>query len=136
MLAYSLRKADFISVRSKVSMTIKKPLFFKPSNAEKAFVYQQTQDLVSAVNALCPVAVLLEKYSDKAEKESGYAVTFVLGDSQMNVLARSEGKDLLEVCISAKNQMKKKLYTMAQSMAESPERTKFIDELKRSPYLH
>jgi len=117
-------------------MTLKKSLFFKPSNAEKAFVYQQTQDLVSAVNALCPVAVLLEKYSDKSKQKSGYAVTFVLGDSQMNVLARSEGKDLLEVCMSAKNQMKKKLYTMAQSMAESPERTKFIDELKRSPYLH
>lgn len=117
-------------------MTAKKPFLFKPSNAEKAFVYQQTQDLVSGVNALCPVAVLLEKYSDKSEEESGYAVTFVLGDSQMNVLARSEGKDLLEVCISAKNQMKKKLHAMAQSMEESPARTKFIDELKRSPYLH
>jgi len=117
-------------------MTTKKPLFFKPSNAEKAFVYQQTQDLVSAVNALCPVAVLLEKYSDNSEEENGYAVTFVLGDNQANILARSEGKDLLEVCMSAKNQMKQKLYSMAQSMSESPERTKFIDELKRSPYLH
>ncbi len=117
-------------------MTTKKPLLFKPSSAEKAFVYQQTQDLVSVVNTLCPVAVLLEKYSDKSKKESSYAVTFVLGDENMNVLARSEGTDLLDVCISAKNQMKKKLYTMAQSMEESPVRTKLIDELKRSPYLH
>ena len=117
-------------------MTAKKSLSFKPSNAEKAFVYQQTQDLVSAVNALCPVAVLLEKYLDQSEEKNNYAVTFVLGDSQANVLARSEGKDLLEVCVSAKNQMKKKLHVMAQAMEESPERTKFIDELKRSPYLH
>ena len=116
-------------------MTTKKPLIFTPSNAEKAFVYQQTQDLVSTANTVCPVAVLLEKYSDPA-KENGYVVTFVLGDADRNVLARSEGKDLLEVCISAKNQMKKKLYAMAQSMKESPARTKFIDELKRSPYLH
>ena len=117
-------------------MTAKKPLIFKPSSAEKAFVYQQTQDLVSAVNALCPVAVLLEKYSDKSDKKNSYVVTFVLGDSHANILARSEGQDLLEVCVSAKNQMKKKLHVMAQSADESPERTKFIDELKKSPYLH
>lgn len=116
-------------------MTVKK-ILFKPSNAEKAFVYQQTQDLVSAIDPLCPVAVLLEKYSNSSEKKNCYAVTFVLGDSQSNVLARSEGKDLMEVCVSAKNQMKKKLHVMAQSMEESPERTKFIDELKKSPYLH
>ena len=111
----------------------KKPVKFEPSSAEKAFVYQQTQDIISAVNEFCPVSVVLEKQS---KKPANYAVTFVLGLSPMNVLARSEGSNLTEVCISAKNQMKKKLFFIAQSMEESQERTKFIEELKKSPYIH
>ena len=110
----------------------KKHPFFQPSNAEKAFVYQQTQDLVSHLNHFGPVSVLLEK----DERSSTYIITFALQTNALKVLARSEGENLLDVCISAKNEMKKKLALMTFSMEDSLERTAFIDKLKKNPYLH
>ena len=116
-----------------VYLMIKKPRQnFQPSNAEKAFVYQQTQDILSDLNNFGPVSVLLEKN----ENASTYTITFVLEAVSMKVLARSEGKNLTEVCMTAKNEMKKKLAVLAQSMENSPERDQFIEELKKSPYLH
>ncbi len=112
----------------------KKYKLFQPSNAEKAFIYQQTQDLISITNEQCPVSVFLEKNETAPQKE--YIVTFVLGVAPSNVLARSKGADFMEACVSAKNEMKKKLSLIAQSMEESPERIKFIDEIKKSHYLH
>ena len=110
----------------------KKHSIFQPSNEEKAFVYQQTQDLVSHLNHVGPVSVLLEKN----ENSSTYIITFALQANALKLLARSEGENLLDVCISAKNEMKKKLALMSQSMEDSPERTAFIDEIKNNPYIH
>ena len=110
----------------------KKHSIFQPSNAEKAFVYQQTQDLISHLNHPGPVSVLLEKDKDS----STYIITFALQANAVKVSARSKGENLLDVCISAKNEMKKKLALMARSMEDSPERTAFIDTLKKNPYLH
>ena len=110
----------------------KKHPIFQPSNAEKAFVYQQTQDLISHLNHFGPISVLLEK----DEGSSTYTITFSLEANTLKLLARSEGENLLDVCISAKNEMKKKLALMAHSMEDSPERTAFIDEIKKNPYLH
>ncbi len=110
----------------------KKLTNFQPSNAEKAFVYQQTQDLISDLSDFGPISVLLEKN----EYSSHYTITFTLNTSFMKILARSEGDNLLETCMSAKNEMKKKLARLAQSMEDSPEREQLIEELKKSPYLH
>ena len=113
----------------------KKTQLFKPSSAEKAFVYQQTQDLAASLSGAAPVSVLLEKYSSERVQDN-YAVTFILGVSPMSVQARSEGSDLMEVCVSAKNEMKKKMSLINQSMKDSPQRIKLIEELKKSPYTH
>ena len=110
--------------------------FFDPTGAEKAFVYQQTQDLVSFLNSLGPVSVLFEKYSrGKGKKDTGYAITFILGGADLNLKARSQGQDLMEVCISAKNEMKKKMSLITQSIEDSPQRDKLIEELKKFPYI-
>ena len=107
---------------------------FKPSSAEKAFIYQQTQDLISNLHSECPISVFLEKNENSSQEE--YIVTFMLGVAPSNILARSKGKDFMETCVSAKNEMKKKLSMIAQSMEDSPDRINFIDEIKKSHYLH
>ena len=103
---------------------------FIPSNAEKAFIYQQTQDLIAITAENCPITVHLEK------DEQEYTVTFVLGNSPKEILTQSKGTDLMEVCLSAKNEMKKKLSIIVHSLEESPERINFIDEIKKSHYFH
>ena len=105
---------------------------FTPSNAEKAFIYQQTEELASSFEELGAISVLLEKQPES----SNYIITFMLNSSIMNILAQSEGKDLSETCISAKNQMKKKLSLLTESLNHSPKREKLIEELKKSPYIH
>ena len=103
---------------------------FLPSNAEKAFIYQQTQDLVAITAESCPISVHLEK------NDQEYIVTFVLGNSPKEILTQSKGSDLMEVCLSAKNEMKKKLSMIASSLGESRERINFIDEIKKPYYFH
>ena len=112
----------------------KKHKLFQPSSAEKAFIYQQTQDLISVINEECPISILLEKNENHPEGE--YTVTFVLGVAPSNLLACSKGKSFMETCVSAKNEMKKKLSMIAQSMEESPERINLIDQIKKSYYFH
>ena len=110
---------------------VKKSKLFEPSNEEKAFVYQQTQDLVNSHN-LGPISVLLEK----KESSSQFVITFVFNTGLFQIAAQSEGENLHETCISAKNEMKKKLSVLSQSLNDSKERDQFIEELKKNPYIH
>ena len=109
----------------------KKPKVFEPSKEEKAFVYQQTQDLATSHN-LGPISVVLEK----KEKSSQFVITFTLNTGLIQIFSRREGENLHDTCMSAKNEMKKKLSLFAQSIDDSKDRDKFIDELKKNPYIH
>lgn len=116
-----------------MNIVSKKLNVFTPSNAEKAFIYQQTQDLSSYIQEVTPIAVLLEKLTDS---EIIYIVTFILGVPPFSITSRSEGQNFSEACISAKNQMKTKLFKITQNLEESKERIQFIEKLKKNVYFH
>lgn len=104
---------------------------FEPSNEDRAFVYQQTQDLATS-NNVGPVSVSLSKNENSGE----YVITFMIQTAAVQIFAKSKGENLHEACISAKNEMKKKLFVLTQFSDHSQERDQFIDDLKKNPYIH
>ena len=119
-------------VKSRKMKNKKEHIFLKPSGEEKAFVYQQALELSPLLAKSGPVAVILEK--NKTENHSKYSVTFILVPNKLNIKIKSEGDNLFDVCITAKNKAKKAIsYLMNQ--VDSPMRTIQMEHFKKFPYL-
>ena len=112
-----------------------KPQIFTPTGAEKAFIYQQTQDLVSFLNDAGPVSVLIEKHPKTHNSPSSYAVTFIFSFDPLSVQAQGQGNTLISACVSAKNQMKKKILNISHHIGNLPQRNKMIEKLKKYTYI-
>ena len=104
-------------------------LTLKPSEEEKAFVYQQTMELSPLIMSKEPIAVVLQKTSAKT-----YKVTFVLLPKSLNMQIHSEGGNLFDVCIAAKNKAKKAMAHLINGL-DFPHRKTHIAHLKKFPYL-
>ena len=104
----------------------------EPSGEEKAFVYQQALEL-SPLLAKGPIAVILEK-NQKKETSLKYSVTFILAPEILNIKIQSEGDNLFDVCINAKNKAKHAIKQLI-NQADSPLRNRQMEHFKKFPYL-
>jgi len=83
---------------------------FEPNGEERAFLYQQVQDLESVASQFGSLSVLVEQsYPQDQPENVTYAVTFVVAPENMEFKVRGEGKNLFETCMVAKNETKAKL---------------------------
>jgi hypothetical protein len=83
---------------------------FEPNGEERAFLYQQVQDLESIASQFGSLSVLVEQsYPQDQPENVTYAVTFVVAPENMEFKVRGEGKNLFETCMVAKNETKAKL---------------------------
>ena len=112
---------------------MEKPSQMEPSEEEKAFVYQQTMELGHLINNE-PITVILQKNINKKSKETKYAVTFVLVPKTFNIKVLSQGNNLYDVCIDAKNKAKKTI-NLLMNQLDHPYRKKQITHFKKYPYL-
>ena len=103
-----------------------------PSGEEKAFVYQQAMELSPLLGDNGPIAVILEK--NKTDKKNiKYSVTFILVPDSLNIKIQSEGDNLFDVCINAKQKAKKTLRQILNQMP-SPVRRLKMAHFKKYPY--
>ena len=109
-----------------------KKMLLEPSGEEKAFVYQQALELSPLLNQNGPIAVILEKNNNK--NNATYSVTFILIPETLNIKVQSEGDNLFDVCISAKNKAKKTIRLLTNQM-DSPIRKIQMEHFKKFPYL-
>ena len=105
----------------------------EPSEDEKAFVYQQTLELSPLLRSDEPITVILQKLSKKSKAEK-YTVTFVLIPSTLNIKIQSQGSNLYDVCIDAKNKAKKAIAQL-MNQSEHPYRKRQMEHFKKYPYL-
>ena len=83
---------------------------FEPNAEERAFLYQQVQDLEPLASQFGSISVLVEQSHPKdAPKDLSYAVTFVVAPESMEFKIRGEGKNLYETCMAAKNETMNRL---------------------------
>ncbi len=106
----------------------------EPSGEEKTFVYQQVLELKSFLLNSGSIAVILEK-SQNEKKQSQYSVTFVLVPETLNLKVQSQGDNLFDACISAKNKARKTI-TQLINHIDQPDRKLQVEHFKKFPYLH
>ena len=119
-------------VKNKTMKDQKDTILLEPSGEEKAFVYQQALELSPLLAKNGPIAVILEKNKDK--DQSKYAVTFILIPDKLNIRIKSEGDNLFDVCITAKNKAKKTIGHL-MNQVDSPIRAVQMEHFKKFPYL-
>ncbi len=127
-----MRKLDKTAIKNHLMSMREKKVLLEPSGEEKAFVYQQALELSPLLNQNEPIAVILEKNNNK--NSSTYSVTFILIPETLNIKVQSEGDNLFDVCISAKNKAKKTIQLLA-NQADSPTRKIQMAHFKMFPYL-
>lgn len=111
-------------------MKNKKSTLLEPSGEEKAFVYQQALELSPLMAQNEPIAVILEKNKNRSK----YSVTFILVPNTLNIKIQSEGENLFDVCINAKNKAKKTISHL-MNQVDSPLRKIQLEHFKKFPYL-
>ena len=119
-------------VKSQTMKDKKKTILLEPSGEEKAFVYQQALELSPLLAKSGPIAVILEK--NEGQNQSKYSVTFILIPDKLNIKIKSEGDNLFDVCITAKNKAKKTISHL-MNQVDSPIRTIQMEHFKKFPYL-
>lgn len=78
---------------------------FEPSAEERAFLYQQVQDLEPIASQFGSISVLVEQaHPDNDPDDIRYTVSFVVAPENMDFRVSGEGKDLFETCVAAKNE--------------------------------
>lgn len=78
---------------------------FEPTGEERAFLYQQVQELEQIASQFGSISVLVEQsHPEDQPDDLSYAVTFVVAPENMEFKVRGEGVDLFETCILAKNE--------------------------------
>ena len=105
----------------------------EPSGEERAFVYQQAIELSPFLLNKEPVGVILEKNQKKQKPQ--YSVTFILVPETLKIEIQSEGDNLFDVCINAKNKAIKACRTLAHQLP-APGRKQQLAYLKKFPWVH
>lgn len=78
---------------------------FEPTGEERAFLYQQVQELEQIASQFGSISVLVEQsYPEDNPDDLSYAITFVVAPENMEFKVRGEGVDLFETCMVAKNE--------------------------------
>lgn len=83
---------------------------FEPTLEERAFLYQQVQELEPIASQFGSLSVLVEQsYPQEDPEDISYAVTFVVAPESMNFKVTGSGKNLFETCIVAKQETQARL---------------------------
>ena len=83
---------------------------FEPNAEERAFLYQQVQDLEPLASQFGSISILVEQnYPDDDPEDISYAVTFVVAPESMEFKIRGEGRNLFETCMVAKDEANTRL---------------------------
>lgn len=108
---------------------------FEPQLDERAFLYQQVQELAEQGLEFGGMSVSCEKI-DKSEAEpEKYAVNLLLSPGEMNLESRGEGESLIEAAVKAKEAMAKSLELIAGHL-NGQERMAKIQFITEGHQLH
>lgn len=84
---------------------------YNPSLEERAFLYQEAQDLAPLVKELGSLSVLVEQ-----EPKSGFRVTFLVAPESMGLQIHAENDNLFEATIAAKEEAQRQLNMLINAL--------------------
>lgn len=93
---------------------------YNPNLEERAFLYQEAQDLAPLVKDLGSLSIMVEqtlgKEDEPAQSENRYRVTFVVAPESVGMEIQAEEEDLFSATIAAKEEAQRQLNALVNAL--------------------
>lgn len=91
---------------------------YNPSREERAFLYQEAQDLEPLMKDLGTLTVMVEEVvpADDAKKKSRYRVTFVVAPESVAMRVQATDNNLFEAAMAAKEEALRQLNAIVNAL--------------------
>jgi hypothetical protein len=93
---------------------------YTPNREERAFLYQEAQDLEPLMKELGSLSVMVEETTAKKTKRSKYRVTFVLAPESVGMKVQATDGNIFDATIAAKEEAQRQLNAIVNSMPRTP----------------
>lgn len=93
---------------------------YNPNLEERAFLYQEAQDLAPLVKELGSLSIMVEEFATlepKSQPQSSYRVTFLVAPETMGLQIQAENGNLFIATIEAKNEAQKQLNALVNALS-------------------
>jgi hypothetical protein len=95
--------------------------FYTPSAEERAFLFQEAQDLEPLMKDLGSLSVMVEERHGK-QNQARFRVTFVVAPESVGMRVRAEDGNLFEATIAAKAETMRQLNAIVNSLPATPKK--------------
>lgn len=92
---------------------------YNPSLEERAFLYQEAQDLAPLVKDLGSLSILVEQDAEQKPEEdveNRYRVTFLVAPESMGIQIHAEESNLFAATIAAKEEAQRQLNALVNAL--------------------
>jgi hypothetical protein len=89
---------------------------YNPNREERAFLYQEAQDLEPLIRNFGSLSVLVEEMQNKKTKNVRYRVTFMVAPESVGMRVQATDKSLFEATIAAKDEALRQLSAIVNSL--------------------
>lgn len=90
---------------------------YMPNLEERAFLYQEAQDLEALVKDFGSLSVMVEETAaNKKTKKTRYRVTFVLAPESVGMKVQATHRNLFDATIAAKEEAQRQLNAIVNSL--------------------
>jgi hypothetical protein len=110
---------------------------YNPNREERAFLYQEANDLQPLMKELGSLSVMVEEMAGRGKRksENNYRVTFVVAPESVGMKVQAVDSNLYDATIAAKMETLRQLNAIVNSMPR-PINKDAADALKTSELLH
>jgi hypothetical protein len=93
---------------------------YTPNREERAFLYQEAQDLEALMKDLGSLSVMVEETAlKKGRDRAKFRVTFVLAPESVGMKVQATDKNIFDATIAAKEEAQRQLNAIVNSMPRS-----------------
>jgi len=109
---------------------------YSPNREERAFLYQEAQDLEDLMKDLGSLSVMVEETKTKRRKSPKFRVTFVLAPESVGMTVAADSGNIYDATIAAKEEAQRQLNTIVNSLPRNFKTGSGIEAPKLGEFLH
>jgi hypothetical protein len=108
---------------------------YSPNREERAFLYQEAQDLEDLMKDLGSLSVMVEE-AKRGRSATKFRVTFVLAPESVGMTVAADGGDLYEATIAAREEAQRQLNAIVNSLPRNFKEAGGIEAPRLGEFLH
>lgn len=89
---------------------------YSPNREERAFLYQEAQDLEALMQGLGSLSVMIEASNAKKRRSPGFRVTFLLAPESVGMRVQATDQNIFAATIAAKDEARRQLNAIVNAL--------------------